>query len=69
MAAPKNNKYAAKPASERASLLFAVRIKPDEKAAWSRMAKKVGLRLGQWARARLNAAAKNAADSTESAFR
>ena len=64
MAAPKKNKFATKPASERANSLLSVRARRVDVAAWNRAAKRAGEKLPEWVRTRLNEAAKPACNTS-----
>jgi len=55
MVAPKGNKFAAKPETDRASVLFNLRISRKEKEQWLAAARAAGKTLARWIRDTLKA--------------
>ncbi len=53
--APAGNQNAAKDDDDGLTAVLHLRVHPDEKAAWNKLARKDGKRLAAWVREKLNA--------------
>lgn len=54
MSAPKGNKFASKPDSEKRTININFRVTPKEKKQYDKLAKKSGVGVTQWIRERLS---------------